>query len=98
MILHLSVYLLTTFTSFIQKESEHFFCIYFLYIPLSPVFGLGDLCIQERSVLPDELAFLLADLLSNIIFAFLLCIVEDIKLDSTSQTVCGLRNDAVFVL
>ena len=48
--------------------------------------------------MPNEFAFLLANLFGDTFLAFLLCVVENIKLYTASHAPRSLRDNAVFAL
>mgnify|MGYP003316950882 CR=1 FL=1 len=50
-----------------------------MYFPLMPIFGLWDLRVQNRAVLPDELALFPSDLLNHVPVALILCVVQHIE-------------------
>ena len=65
--------------SFLQQQLQHFPCINLMYFPLMPIFGLWDLRVQNRAVLPDELALFPSDLFHHVPVALILCVVQHIE-------------------
>ena len=81
---------------YLQDVSQHGLGIYWIRIVAVPVLFLGDLGIQDGTVLTDIFPFLLSDLCHAVDTAFALGIVENIEVDGTAFAL-SLLKDTVFL-
>ena len=85
-------------SALLQQVFQNFFCIHFTDIPLAPIFGLGNLRVQDGAILSYEFAFFFTNFFDDVLFSLRRGVVEDIKAYRAATLALHLINDAILAL
>ena len=78
--------------SFVQKQLQCFSCVHTIELPLVPIFSFWDLCVQDRAVLSDVLAFFLPNLFHDVPIPLIFGVVKHIEIHSVAFSLCLCQN------